>query len=177
LWINSGRLNLNGDAASEWDTFTSALRSAGISLNSDSDTIIWAGGDASGVISIKNIYMALLQQLNFGTDLLWLHRLWKWPIPLKIKLFIWLSAKGKVLTWEMLRKRGWEGPGICNFCNCSTEDIHHILIHCNFTSIVWQRLITHYSLNLKWNDATVSDCFMLCSMEKFAPVSLAAHAC
>jgi hypothetical protein len=68
---------MNSDVASKWDTFTSALRSVGISLTSDSDTIIWAGGDASGVISVKNIYTALLQQLNLGADLLWLHRLWK----------------------------------------------------------------------------------------------------
>jgi hypothetical protein len=102
LWLNSGHLNLSGDAASDWDAFTSALRSAGISLTSASDTIIWVGGDASGVTSVKNIYTALLQQLNFGVDLLWFQRLWKWSVPLKIKLFIWLSAKGKALTWEML---------------------------------------------------------------------------
>jgi hypothetical protein len=130
LWIKNGKLNLNSDATYEWDTYTYALRSKGISLTSDSNTIIWAGGDALRVISVKNIYTALLQQLNCDADLLWLHQLWKWPVPLKKKLFIWLSAKGKVLTWEILRKRGWEGPGICNFCKRSIEDIHHILIHC-----------------------------------------------
>jgi hypothetical protein len=97
-WLSSGHLNLSGEATTDWDTFSSALRSAGISLNSESDTIFWAGGDASGVLTVKKLYTALLQQLDFGIDNLWFHRLWKWLIPLKIKLFIWLSAKGKVLT-------------------------------------------------------------------------------
>jgi ribonuclease HI len=177
IWLNSGQLNLGGDAASDWDAFTQALRSAGISLSTTSDSIIWAGGDATGVTTVKNIYTALLQQLNFHADLRWFQRLWKWPIPLKIKKFIWLSAKGKTLTWDLLRKRGWEGPGICKLCNRSAEDIHHILIHCHFTRVVWQRLITHFSLNIQWKAASVSDCFLLWSKEKTAPVSLAAHAC
>jgi ribonuclease HI len=76
----------------------------------------------------------------------------------------------------MLQKKGWEGPGVCKLCNRSSEDIHHILIHCNFTRVVWQCLIIHFSLNLQWNDSTVSDCFNVWSSEKSAPVSLAAHA-
>jgi ribonuclease HI len=163
--------------ASDWDAFTQALRSAGISLSNTPDTIIWAGGDATGATTVKNIYSALLQQLNYHADLRWFQRLWKWPIPLKIKIFIWLSAKEKTLTWDLLQKRGWEGPGICKLCNHSEEDIHHILIHCHFSRAVWQRILTHFSLNLHWEAASVLDCFLLWSKEKSAPVSLAAHAC
>jgi hypothetical protein len=170
-------LNLSGQDATDWDSYTVALRSVGISLNDEPDSLLWAGGDATGVISVKNIYTALLHPLDFGVDSTWLHRLWKWSIPLKCKFFIWLSAKEKVLTWEMLRKKGWEGPGICYFCNRSSEDIHHILIHCDFTKVVWQRLLMHFSLNLLWNGSTVSDCFNVWSTEKSAPVCLAVHAC
>jgi ribonuclease HI len=115
--------------------------------------------------------------MDYSCDSLWIQNLWKWPVPLKIKLFIWLSAKGKVLTWEVLRKKGWEGPGVCKLCNCSSEDIHHLLIHCNFTKVVWQHLINFFSLNLQWNGSTVSDCFTVWSFEKSVPVSLAALAC
>jgi hypothetical protein len=159
-WFNSSQLNLGGVDASTWDDFTQALRSAGISLSDTSDTLIWAGGDATGSTTVKNIYLALLQQLNYQVDLKWFQRMWNWPIPLKIKIFVWLSAKEKTLTWDMLRKRGWEGPGICKLCNQSTEDIHHLLIHCHFSRAVWQRLLTHFSLNIQWDDASVLDCFL-----------------
>jgi ribonuclease HI len=176
-WFNSNQLNIGGVDASTWDDFTQALRSAGISLSNNPDTLIWAGGDATGSTTVKNIYLALIQQLNYQEDLKWFQRMWNWPIPLKIKIFVWLSAKEKTLTWDMLQKRGWEGPGICKLCNQSTEDIHHLLIHCHFTRAVWQRLLTHFSLNIQWADASVLECFLRWSKDTTAPDSLAAHAC
>jgi hypothetical protein len=95
----------------------------------------------------------------------------------KIKLFIWLCVKEKVLTWEVLRKRGWQGPGICPLCNRASEDIHHLLIHCDFTKDVWNRLLQHFSLTFSWIGATISDCFSSWFTEKSAPHSLAAHVC
>jgi hypothetical protein len=94
-----------------------ALKSAGISLNDSQDTLLWAGGDASGILTVKNAYAALLQPLATDADIPWLQKIWKWSIPLKLQFFIWLCVKDKALTWEALRKRGWQGPGICPLCN------------------------------------------------------------
>jgi hypothetical protein len=105
-WLGSGELNLSGQNATDWDSFMVSLRSTNISLNDEPDSLLWAGGDAIGFITVKNLYTSLLQLLDLGVDKSWLHRLWKWSIPLKYKFFIWLSAKEKVLTWEMLWKKG-----------------------------------------------------------------------
>jgi hypothetical protein len=49
--------------------------------------IPWCGpGDGSGVITTKNIYQALIYPLDFQCDKTWAHKLWKWPVQLKIKL-------------------------------------------------------------------------------------------
>jgi hypothetical protein len=81
----------------------------------ETDSLLWAGGDASGVLSVKNLYTALLQPLDFCSDNVWIQKLWKWPLQLKVKLFIWLAAKEKVLTWEALQKKGWKVRGCVNF--------------------------------------------------------------
>jgi hypothetical protein len=102
--------------ATEWKRYTTALKRAGISLSDSPDLLIWAGGDASGTCSVKNLYAALLHQQHLIADRSWLRQIWDWVIPLKLKLFIWLAGNGKILTWDVLSRRGWEGPGICLLC-------------------------------------------------------------
>jgi hypothetical protein len=126
---------------------------------------------------VKNAYAALLQTQPIVADSSWPHQIWKWRIPLKLQLFLWLCVKDRILTWEALRRRGWQGPGICSLCHQATEDIHHLMIHCNFTSHLWNLLSLHYSLPLAWNGVSFSDCLTSWISDRRAPHPLVAHAC
>jgi hypothetical protein len=53
---------------------------------------LWAGGDGSGKITVKNLYFALQKQLIADPVLPWSHKLWKLQLPLKLKLFAWLAG-------------------------------------------------------------------------------------
>lgn len=170
-------MRLDGQLATEWDLYTSALNRAGVSLSINPDCLLWAGGDASGSWSVKNIYSAILQQQRLVDDGSWLRQIWHWVIPLKIKLFTWLAGSGKILTWDVLRRRGREGPGICPLCRSSSEDTQHLLIHCDFTKELWRRLYFFYSFTVPWSGSTLSDCFTYWISKKSAAPSLAAHAC
>jgi hypothetical protein len=145
-WLHSRDFPLIGSMAREWDSFLAALKQAGISLTEARDALIWARGDATGRVTVKNIYVALLPTQDVAALPPWLFQMWKWPIPLKLILFIWLCANEKALTWEVLRKKGWHGPGLCYLCRRATEEIHHLLIHCTFTTEVWNRVLHHFSL-------------------------------
>jgi ribonuclease HI len=92
-------------------------------------------------------------------------------------LFAWLAGKDKVLTWESLRRRGWEGPGIYPLCRHAQEDIHHLLIHCDFSREVWLSLLSHLNLHSTWSGRTVSDCFFKWLTNRFLPNNLAALVC
>jgi ribonuclease HI len=176
-WLHSRDFPLFGSMAREWDSFSAALKQAGISLTEARDALIWAGGDATGRVTVKNIYVALLPAQDVAALPPWLFQMWKWPIPLKLILFIWLCANEKALTWEVLRKKGWHGPGFCYLCRRASEDIHHLLIHCTFTKEVWNRLLQHFSLPFTWTGATIADCFSSWYSEKAAPLTLAALVC
>jgi hypothetical protein len=127
-WMNSDDLLLCNPIATEWDHYVSALKGAGVTLSSSPDSLLWAGGDATGSLSVKNLYIALHNQRFEAVDNSWFSLIWRWELPLKLKLFIWLAGKEKPLTWEALRRRGWEGPGICPLCCKDSEDIHHLLV-------------------------------------------------
>lgn len=57
-----------------------------------------------------------------------------WP---KITLFIWLLMKGRILTWDNLRKRGMTGPSRCVLYNEAEETMDHLLNRCNWSKGMW----------------------------------------
>jgi hypothetical protein len=176
-WRSSDSLSLGGQDAIDWNSFINSLRGAGIILRNSVDTLVWVGGDSSSVISAKNLYHELINSYDYQCDSSWFKKLWKWPIQLKIKLFVWLAAKDKVLTWELLQRKGWQGPGVCKLCNCSSENINHLLIHCSLMKSVWLRLYDLYRVKTQWVGNLISDCFMGWTKDKSAPASLVATTC
>jgi ribonuclease HI len=176
-WIHSSDLSLQGQLATEWDVYTTALKSAGVSLSNAPDSLLWAGGDASGLLTVKNAYLALLPPTTDGVEAPWLLSLWKWSIPLKIRLFCWLCVKKKPLTWDVLQNRGWQGPSQCPLCKIETEDLNHLLIHCSFADYIWTATSQHFSLQTAWKGASVMDCFSKWHSDKSAPLPLAAIVC
>jgi ribonuclease HI len=172
-WKGSTELSLSGGEAIEWCSYIEALNSAGISILAEPDVLLWAGGDASGIISVKNLYLALEKQLNLVSDFSWIFQLWNWKLPLKLKLFMWLAGKGKILTWDALRRRGWEGPGLCSLCRHAQEDVPHIFIHCDFSTEVWNKTLNFFKLSFSWKGETLSDCFNSWHSNKSSPNALA----
>lgn len=61
---------------------------------------------------------------------------WKLPIPYKIKIFIWLVARNKILTKQNLHRRGWVGDTKCQFCQ-QTETTNHLFLTCSLTQQIW----------------------------------------
>lgn len=74
--------------------------------------------------------MALkMQQVNFPHK-----RIWKFKVPMKIKIFVWLFTKNKIPTKENSYKRGWrKGEKNVNF-------------------VIKRKMCNTYFLNVQWQD-------------------------
>jgi hypothetical protein len=163
-------------SATEWQHYCKALRGTGILLRNMVDTLVWTGGDSSGVISVKNIYKAIINSLDYPFDSGWIQNLWKWQIQLKINYSCgWLRTIKSSLGIRFRKKAG-KVRGCASFVTVN-EDIDHLLIHCSFTKAVWSCLYEFYHLKIKWDGITVTDCFNIWSKDKTTPTSLAALAC
>jgi hypothetical protein len=44
----------------EWDCFIKVLTNSGVSIGDDRDNLMWMGGDHSGNLSSKNVYLAYI---------------------------------------------------------------------------------------------------------------------
>jgi hypothetical protein len=68
------------------------------------------------------------------------HRnIWKWKIPLNIKIILWFLQKGVVLTKDNLAKKNWKGSQQCVCCNFN-ETIQHLFLDRPSAKMIWRTI-------------------------------------
>jgi hypothetical protein len=67
-------------------------------------------------------------------------KIWKWKLPLKIKIFLWFLKKGITLTKDSLAKKNWKGSQKCVCCNLN-ETIQHLFIDCPLAKMIWRFIL------------------------------------
>ena len=72
----------------------------------------------------------------------WWKHLWKILGPLKMLITLWLVLNNKLLTWEVLLKRGLQGPGIFLLWKAYTETTSHLFYSCAYASTLWCNTIS-----------------------------------
>ena len=77
-----------GKVEEEWKIFTMILNKDGIAFSEEVDFSLWAWDDTNGILSAKKSYEAIVsQEVSYITN---------WYF-LKIKCFVWLCIKSKLL--------------------------------------------------------------------------------
>jgi hypothetical protein len=109
------------------------------SLSDQDDRIIWSL-DKKG-FSVNSLYKKkVMDQVSVTYKFLW-----KSKLPQKIKNFIWLVVRNKILTKDNLKNRNWKGSQECFFCG-GDESIDHLFFHCPIARYVWR--VIQVALNL-----------------------------
>ncbi|CAN1179618.1 Putative ribonuclease H protein At1g65750 [Linum perenne] len=151
------------DAAGQWD-FNRLQRIlapeavdvvAGMSPpqeNRGPDDWVW-GLEKSGVFSIKSAYNLICEIDSIPSSNLW-KVVWGWIGPSRIKHFLWLAAKDKLLTNEGRCRRGLSTDDNCGWCGMATESIVHVLRDCSFARDTWRAVGGFDTEGLEWNRET-----------------------
>ena len=100
-----------------------------------SDIIRWVHRP-SGKFSVREAYSILLASPNSQASPIWTH-LWTSPQWPKISHFLWLLLHRRILTWENLTRKGFQGPSRCCLCKDQQESIDHLMDACPFSSSLW----------------------------------------
>jgi hypothetical protein len=98
-------------------------------LNEDSDVRLLV---TTGKSPTTKAYYNLL--CDHGTR--WLPKNWVWTT--RHKIFLWLAFHGRLNTNENMTKKNWCQDAGCDLCPV-TESIHHITLHCKYSSWVWDK--------------------------------------
>jgi hypothetical protein len=67
--------------------------------------------------------------------------------------------ENKILMWENLQRRGYNGPCWCVLCNRNWESTFHLFVDCSFVRTVWTTLHTHRNLSGLWVGSSLTECF------------------
>jgi hypothetical protein len=108
-------------------------------LSNQEDRIVWSLGKKG--FSVNSLYKKKMSdQVAMSCRFLW-----KSKLPHKIKIFIWLVVRNKILTKDNFKKRNWHDSGDCCFCGCA-ESIDHLFFNCSIARYVWR--VIQVALNL-----------------------------
>ncbi|MBA0809502.1 hypothetical protein Gohar_025151, partial [Gossypium harknessii] len=61
--------------------------------------------------------------------------------PQRVRFFLWLALKQRLLTNAERARRGLGIDGVCQVCGHGSEDIMHVLRDCPATRDIWNKLI------------------------------------
>ncbi|CAL5362434.1 unnamed protein product [Camellia sinensis] len=100
------------------------------------DAPVWAGSN-SGNFTTSSAYKIIAGQDEDGGDWKWL---WKIRAPQKLKCFIWLILKGRLLTNHMRLVRNMSTSAICPRCGLTDESLHHLLRECSASKTIWTEI-------------------------------------
>jgi len=108
-------------------------------LSNSEDKLIWAP-DTQGKFSVGIAYRNSQRTHTQSSYWPW-KMIWKVKVPFKVACFTWLLAKQVVLTQDNRMKKGLDLCSRCFFCECETETINHLFLHCKETMKLWQIFI------------------------------------
>ncbi len=93
------------------------------------DVVEWRWGLA-GSFSVNSVFKFL--QVGGVTETRY-SKIWRIKAPLKVRCFVWLVLRNRVLTVDNLLKRGWSGSEACELCSEANETGNHLFLTCRFT--------------------------------------------
>ncbi|CAN1818919.1 Putative ribonuclease H protein At1g65750, partial [Linum perenne] len=100
----------------------------------------WIRGlEKSGLFTIKSAYSLICQTELIPSSNSW-KGVWNWKGPSRIKYFLWLAAKDKLLTNEGRCRRGLSSDESCRWCATAAESILHVLRDCCFAKGTWREV-------------------------------------
>ena len=78
-------------------------------------------------------------------------------MPQKVKCFIWLVIKHKVLLRDLLQCRGFQGPDRCIMCKHDGEMVEHLFCHSPLFQSLWIYICLGLGVTWSWNHNTCID--------------------
>lgn len=111
------------------------LQKRKIRIAAENDKLRW-GPKGNGEFTLKEA-RSIIEQVEHPDIIPWADKVWDnllWP---KIRTFLWLMMQKRTLTWENLRKKGFQGPSKCHMCQQEEETMNHLFNSCDWASQLW----------------------------------------
>jgi hypothetical protein len=110
--------------------------------------------EPSWLFSTRSLYLGLCK----GHEVPLTKFIWNYPLPLKIKVFTWQLARGRLPSNDQIYSRGGPSDGTCALCG-HPENVDHIFFQCHLANFMWSGLREMFRVN--WNLKSRQDWFAI----------------
>jgi hypothetical protein len=124
-----------------------------IDLANGPDSISWHL-DPSGTYSTRSFYLELCKKPEVSLT----KYLWDCSIPLKIKIFTWQLARGRLPSNDQILIRLGPSDGRCALCG-DIEHVDHIFFQCPLAQFLWSGVRDMFGVS--WNPRSKLDWFSI----------------
>jgi hypothetical protein len=114
-----------------------------VSLSTLPDLVSW-GLENNGKFSVSSLY----RKINQGPSLPHESMLWSAKLPLKIKIFLWQMAKGRLPSNAQVNRRHGASDGNCVLCG-QAKTVDHIFFTYHLATFALSGL--REALGVQWN--------------------------
>lgn len=136
VWGPEFRKQLEDWMVEDWVSLMNLLEGVFV-VGSGKDRRIW-DLDSFGHFFVKSFCNSLIRK---GESPYVHPKVWKGAAPLKVKVFGWLVGLGKILTIDNLRRWRMLIVNACPLCLSAAESVNHLLLHCRFSSCIWDHFL------------------------------------
>eukprot|EP00253_Pinus_taeda_P008746 PITA_08746 len=132
------------------EIYKKEMGSRKIRVHNGNDILRW-GNSMKGSFTTKEAYYLMDAQNRDDRNLEW-KTIWEsnwWP---KVSIFVWLASKNKILTWDCIQKKCFNGPSHCYLCNNAEETRDHLLVNFPYTKKLWmitKRMFNKPGVNIR----------------------------
>jgi hypothetical protein len=110
--------------------------------NDSRDVPVWKW-ENSGKFSVRSLY----KHFHRNSQGVFHEQVWKAKLPLKIKVFMWLTLHA-ILTKDNLLNRNWKCNHSCAFC-LENESVKHLVFECPVSKYLWSILAYAFGVSVR----------------------------
>ena len=111
--------------------------SARIPRGESDDVLIWQLS-CSGIFDVCSFYNYLLKDPSISFP--W-QSIWCIKVPKRVSFFLWIAARGGILTIDNLVKKNLPLVNWCCLCRYDEETVDHFLLYCKFARALWSEVL------------------------------------
>ncbi|XP_078173298.1 uncharacterized protein LOC144567120 [Carex rostrata] len=134
------------------DAVTLSLSPQGVEFSEGEDQLYWIWS-TSACYSAKFLYDVMM---SGGKTICEFRQTWNFKIPPTVRIFAYLLFRGKILTHDVMERRGFNcdmGSITCD--DCSMETAMHLFFQCWFATALWNKMTTLLGHRIMWPGHTL----------------------
>eukprot|EP00253_Pinus_taeda_P001840 PITA_01840 len=146
-------IEVSDQLRSEWTTLLEHLHSLAPTQMRKKDQKGWGSTDRGYTVSTG--YIKLNEKPHVPPDPAPWQGVWRIPTWPKINFFAWKLCHERILTYDILQRRGFHRPSICSLCKENSETAAHSILECKFSKQIWLSFIHNLNPNFLMPCSTV----------------------